>query len=132
MNVITISGRFTVTPELKTTPNGNSVSSFDIAVPRPGTTDKTDFIKCVAWRNTAEFITKYFTKGQRIEITGCLTSRTWEDKDGKKRTINEVLCERVGFGESKKSDRDLASVPAELSVSRDEFEEITDDDDLPF
>lgn len=131
MNIVAISGRLTANPELKTTPNGVSVCAFDIAVPRPGTADKTDFLKCVAWRGTAEFVAKYFTKGQRIEITGCLTSRGWEDKDGNKRTEREILCERVGFGESKKTDRESSPAPVEPSASREEFEEITYDD-CPF
>lgn len=127
MNVIAISGNITADPELKTTPDGLSVCSFTVAVKRPNTKDKTDFINCVAWRSSAEFITKYFRKGQRIEIDGCLTSRKWEDKNGNKRTSFEVVVNNASFGGSKKDDNSGAA-------TQENFEEMsdTDDEDLPF
>lgn len=104
MNVIAITGNITADPELKTTPNGIPVCSFTVAVRRPNTKDKTDFINCVSWRACAEFISKYFRKGQRIEVDGCLTSRNWEDKNGNKRTSFEITVNNASFGESKKSE----------------------------
>lgn len=82
MNSVNISGRLTKDPELKTTQSNISVCSFGVAVDRPGVKDKSDFIDCVAWRNTAEFVNKYFAKGDPIEITGTLTTRNWEDQNG--------------------------------------------------
>ncbi|MPN22139.1 Single-stranded DNA-binding protein A [bioreactor metagenome] len=124
MNIIGISGRLVHTPELKTTPEGKNVCSFSVAVQRPGTKDKTDFITCVAWESKAEFVSKYFGKGNRIEISGILTSRKWEDKHKNKRTSYEVLCHDVSFGESKKESD---------SEPDQNFEEIPmSNDDLPF
>lgn len=126
MNVIAISGNITADPELKTTPDGVSVCSFTVAVRRPNVKDKTDFINCVAWREKAEFVTKYFHKGQKIEVDGCLTSRKWEDKNKNKRTSFEILCSNISFGESKKAE-------AGADTNEEEFAEYTgNDEDLPF
>lgn len=127
MNVIAITGNITADPELKTTPNGISVCSFTVAVRRPNTKDKTDFINCVAWRACAEFISKYFRKGQRIEVDGCLTSRNWEDKNGNKRTSFEITVNNASFGESKKSETGAATE----ETTPEEFTDIGDND-LPF
>lgn len=129
MNVIAITGNITADPELKTTPNGVSVCSFTVAVRRPGVKDKTDFINCVAWRSCAEFVSKYFRKGQKIEVDGCLTSRKWEDKNGNKRTSFEVMVNNASFGESKKTEARAATEEAEPAT--DEFIDIGDED-LPF
>ena len=129
MNVIAITGNITADIELKSTPNGVSVCSFTVAVRRPGVKDKTDFINCVAWRGCAEFVSKYFHKGQKIEVDGCLTSRNWEDKNGNKRTSFEVMVNNASFGESKKSEAGAATEEAEPPT--DEFTDIGDED-LPF
>lgn len=127
MNIIAITGNITADPELKTTPNGISVCAFTVAVRRPNTKDKSDFINCVAWRTHAEFISKYFRKGQKIEVDGCLTSRKWEDKNGSKRTSFEVIVNNASFGESKKSETRAA--PQETAC--EEFADLGDND-LPF
>ena len=90
MNNISLVGRLTADPELKQTQSGISVTSFSIAVDRPGSKDTTDFLPCVAWRQTAEFVCKYFRKGQRIGLIGKLTSRKYEDKNGNPRTAYEL------------------------------------------
>lgn len=94
-------GRLTADPELKQTQNRISVCSFTLAIDRPGTRDKTDFINFVAWRQTAEFICKYFRKGQNIGVTGYLSSRQYEDKNGNRRTAFEVVADRAEFVESR-------------------------------
>lgn len=126
-------GRLTADPELKQTQSGTNVTSFTLAIDRPGTRDKTDFINFVAWRQTAEFICKYFRKGHKIALTGYLTSRQYEDKNGNKRTSFEVVVDRAEFAESKKSS-DGWNVSAELPAYQNPqgFEEIPDEDDLPF
>lgn len=125
-------GRLTADPELKQTQGGISVCSFTLAIDRPKTRDKTDFINFVAWRHTAEFICEYFRKGQKIGLTGYLTSRQFEDKNGNKRTAYEVVVDHAEFVESKKSS-DGWDVSAEPSYQNPQgFEEIPDEDDLPF
>lgn len=129
-------GRFTADPELKQTQSGISVCSFTLAIDRPGTRDKTDFINFVAWRQTAEFICKYFRKGQNIGVTGYLTSRQYEDKLGNRRTAFEVVTDRAEFVESKKSS-DGWNVSAEPPAYQPQqlqqgFEEIAEEGDLPF
>lgn len=136
MNNISLVGRITVEPELKQTQNGISVTSFSIAVDRPGSQDTTDFIPVVAWRQTAEFVCKYFRKGQRIGLTGKLTSRKYEDRDGNKRTAYEVVADRVEFVESKpKADGlDVSAEPVATGYggfTEVAVEEIAEDD-LPF
>lgn len=130
MNVVAISGRLTRDPELRTTQQGTSVTSFSVAVDRPGVKDKADFIDCVAWRSTAEFVEKYFRKGDPIEVNGVLTSRSWEDKEGNKRKALEVVCDRVGFTKAKKKG------DADGDAERSDAEGFTvmdgDDGDLPF
>lgn len=125
-------GRLTADPELKQTQGGISVCSFTLAIDRPKTRDKTDFIKFVAWRNTAEFICEYFRKGHKIGLTGYLTSRQYEDKNGNKRTAYEVVVDHAEFVESKKSS-DGWNVSAEPEYQNPQgFEEISGEDDLPF
>ena len=101
LNRAILMGRLTQTPELKTTTSGISVTSFSIAVDRSyvkqGEERKVDFIKCVAWRNTAEFICRYFDKGAMIAVEGQLQSRTYQTKDGSNRTVTEVVIENVSF-----------------------------------
>lgn len=130
MNNICMIGRVTADIELKQTQSGVSVCSFTLAVDRPNVKDTTDFIPCVAWKNTAEFVSRYFTKGQRVAVIGCLTTRKYEDRDGKKRTAYEVVCDRCEFCDSKQNAADL---PPQYSGNNEpQFEEIKDDGDLPF
>lgn len=108
LNHITIMGRLTRDVELRRTGTGTAVANFTIAVDRDfGGKDsgekKTDFINCVAWRQTGEFVSKYFTKGRMAVVSGRLEMRDWTDKDGNKRTFAEVIAENVYFGDSKNS-----------------------------
>ena len=130
-NKVIIGGRLTADCELKQTPSGLSVTSFSIAVNRKGKEAQTDFIDIVAWRQTAEFICKYFKKGSSICIVGNLQKREWKDKNGQKRYATEVIAEDVCFVDSK---NDSASVEqtAFSEASASQFEEVTDTDDLPF
>lgn len=124
MNSIQLIGRLTSDVELKQTPGGLSVCSFTVAVDRPKVKDTTDFIPCVAWRNTAEFVSKYFNKGSKIALTGVLTSRKYQDQSGANRTAFEVVVDNVEFVESKQNPIDIKKEP--------EFEELPNDSDLPF
>ncbi len=132
MNVMILMGRLTKSPELKTTNSGISVTSFTVAVNRSyskGCETQTDFINCVAWRNTAEFITKYFTKGQMIAIKGSLQQRSYEDKNGNKRTSFDVLVDTADFCGGK-SDKPTADVDYQ-DASTAEYDEVIAED-LPF
>ena len=149
MNQIVLMGRLTRDPELRHTQTGTAVSSFSLAVDR-GFTSKdggerqTDFIDIVAWRNTAEFVSKYFVKGQMAAVTGRLQIRDWTDKDNNKRRSAEVIADNVYFTDSKKSrDNDSGlnfsqqknDAPGgyQTPVTGSEFSELDDDDgDLPF
>ena len=107
LNHITIMGRLTRDPELRSTQSGVSVTSFTVAVDRDfggrdGGERQTDFIDCVAWRQTGEFVSKYFHKGSMIVVSGRLQSRKWQDRDGNNRTNWEVIAENVYFGESRR------------------------------
>ena len=108
LNHITFMGRLTRDPELRRTGSGVAVASFTLAVDRDfGKNEngerETDFIDCVAWRQTGEFVSKYFTKGRMAVVSGRLQIRSWTDKDGNKRRTAEVVADQVWFGESKKS-----------------------------
>ncbi len=103
LNRSILMGRLTSDPELKQTPNGIFVTSFSIAVNRNYNRDITDFINIVAWRNTAEFICRYFKKGQLVALEGSIQTRNYEDKTGNKRTAFEVVADQVYFAESKNS-----------------------------
>lgn len=105
LNHITVMGRLTRDPELKFTPAGVAVASFSIAVERDfaeGGEKKTDFIDVVAWRQTGEFVSKYFSKGMMAVVSGRLQIREWQDKEGNKRKNAEIVADNVYFGESKK------------------------------
>ena len=109
LNHCTFMGRLTRDPELRRTNSGTPVASFTIAVDRDFKSEngeKTDFIDIVAWRNTAEFVSKYFSKGRMAVVSGRLEIRTWTDKDGNKRRNAEVVAENVYFGDSKKETAD--------------------------
>lgn len=108
LNHIVIMGRLTRDPELRRTGSGIAVASFSVAVDRDfggrdGGERETDFIDCVAWRQTGEFVSKYFTKGSMIVVSGRLQIRSWTDKDGNKRRTAEVVADNVYFGDSKRS-----------------------------
>ena len=107
LNHITIMGRLTRDPELRSTQSGVSVTSFTVAVDRDfggrdGGERQTDFIDCVAWRSTGEFVSKYFHKGSMIVVSGRLQSRKWQDRDGNNRTSWEINADNVYFGESRR------------------------------
>ena len=107
LNHITLMGRLVRDPELRRTGSGVAVASFRIAVdrdysPKDGGERKADFIDCVAWRQTGEFISKYFAKGRMIVVDGRLEMRDWTDKEGNKRTSAEVIVENAYFGDSKR------------------------------
>ena len=114
LNHITIMGRLTRDPELRRTGSGIAVASFTVAVDRDfggrdGGERETDFIDCVAWRQTGEFVSKYFTKGSMIVVSGRLQIRSWTDKDGNKRRTAEVVADNVYFGESKRGNEGNSS-----------------------
>ena len=128
LNKVILIGNLTADPELKQTPSGLSVTAFKIGVSRKykqGDEQKSDFINIVAWRNTAEFITKYFRKGNPICICGSLQTRDYEAKDGSKRYVTEVVADEANFVEKKTNDTPHTSTAPK-------FEEIPPDDDLPF
>lgn len=132
-------GRLVADPELRTTPNGVSVCSFRIAVNRPYSKDggKADFIDIVAWRERAEFVCRYFSKGKPILVEGSIQTRQYTDKNNQKRTAVEVVADNVRFVESKGSGE---SSPAPKSAdigyasgpNGQDFTEIEDNSDLPF
>ena len=109
LNHITLMGRLTRDPELRRTGSGVAVASFTVAVDRDfggrdGGEKETDFIDCVAWRQTGEFVSKYFTKGRMIVVSGRLQIRSWTDKDGNKRRTAEVVADNCYFGDSKRDE----------------------------
>ena len=154
MNVVCLVGRLTADPELRQTPNGTNVCSFSVAVNRAFANAngerQADFINCVAWRQTAEFISRYFRKGQNIGLNGTIQTRTYQDKDtGKNRTAFEVVINNAYFVESKGSSQPSysnggfnnfqepskpAGIPSSFSTGElDDFSSIASDDgDLPF
>ena len=138
-NLVVLTGRLTADPELKTTPNGVPVTSFSIAVNRnyrAGEEQQTDFINIVAWRQRAEFITKYFNKGSLIGIEGSIQTRRYTDKNGNNRTAFEVVVNNAHFVESKRDGAPAAmNEPASFSnADANDFADLgsVTDDDLPF
>ena len=140
LNHITIMGRMTRDPELRRTGSGVAVASFTLAVDRDFTNKdsgekETDFIDCVAWRGTGEFVSKHFSKGRMAVVSGRLQIRSWTAEDGSKRRNAEVVADNVYFADSKK-DADSgssAATPAAAPNTGNYFAPITDDDDgLPF
>ena len=121
INNVTLIGRLTATPELRQTTTGKTVVSFCVAVERRFDRATSDFINIVAWNKTAEFVSKYFAKGDLIALTGSIQTRKYEDKDGNKRTAFEVLADDVSFCSTKKE-----------KSSEPDFEEIKVSGDLPF
>ena len=153
LNVAVIMGRLVADPELRRTPNDISVTSFRVAVDRnfqrAGTERQTDFIDIVAWRQTAEFVCRYFQKGSMIAVNGSIQTRSYTDRDNNKRTAFEIVADNVSFTGSKsetgtsgrgaytpppREDSNPFSEPspAYSSGSNEDFEEVLGDDDLPF
>lgn len=135
LNHITVMGRLTRDPELRRTGSGIAVASFTVAVDRDIANKEsgereTDFIDCVAWRGTGEFVSKYFGKGSMAVVSGRLQIRNWTDKDGQKRRTAEILADNVYFGGVKKDGVQAATAPRNQPET---FTEITEDDEqLPF
>ena len=132
INCINIMGRLTDTPELKTTNSGTNVTTFTVAVDRQYSKGEkqTDFINVVAWRGTAEFVSKWFSKGQMIAVQGSLQTRKYQDKDGHNRTAFEVVAEQVSFCGDKKADHSNTEQPVQTSLDINEWDD--EQDELPF
>lgn len=144
-NKVILIGNLVADPELKQTQSGIAVTSFTIAVSRKFSRDssqqQTDFINIVCWRTTAEFVTKYFSKGKSILVCGSLQTRSWTDQQGQKRYVTEVVADEVSFVD-RKSDGSSSGAPAPMmnaepapysNASKDtDFEEMATDEDLPF
>ena len=147
-NKVILGGRLTDTPELKTTSTGVNFCNFSIAVNRPYSKSaeagqqNVDFINIVAWRQRAEFVTRYFKKGSSICIVGSIQTRNWTDQQGNKRYATDVVADEVSFVDSKGEGSQGASAasftpdgfqaPAFSSDNAPKFEDISDDEDLPF
>jgi single-strand DNA-binding protein len=137
-NKVILIGNMTSDPELKQTQGGLSVSSFSIAVNRRFAKEgeqACDFINIVAWRQQAEFVTRYFKKGNPILVCGSLQTRTWTDNQGNKRYATEVVADEVSFVGNKESDTELKPqpyVPSAYTSNNQNFEEIPNDASLPF
>lgn len=144
LNIVALQGRLAADPEQRTTQNGTPVTSFSLAVQRNvkgGDGEySTDWIDCVAWKGTAEFICKYFQKGQLMAVNGTLQTRSYEDKQGIKRKVTQVVVQNANFCESRSTSqgsqrREPAAssvLPDTQPLSQDEMEEILGEDDLPF
>lgn len=138
LNHITIMGRFTRDPELRHTQSGTAVTSFTLAVDRDFK-DKnsgeavTDWISCTAWKGTAEFVSRYFQKGRMAVVDGRLQTRSYQDRDGNKRTAVEVVADHVYFGDSRKKESEGNAPEDELpDTEGQKFAELDDSSDLPF
>ena len=148
LNKVILIGNLTADPELKQTPSGISVVSFTIAINRryqnktTGEAQQTaDFISIVAWRQTAEFVSRYFKKGKPILVCGALQSRSYTDSQGNKRYVTEVVADEVGFVENKSEgagasqytpDAYAAPSYSNTDAAAPKFEAVSDEDDLPF
>lgn len=137
LNIVNIMGRMTADPTLRRTGSGIACTSFTLAVDRDfsdkSTGEKeTDFIDCVAWRSSAEFVHKHFTKGKMAVVSGRLQIRTWTDNDGNKRRNAEVVADRVYFGDSKKDGFPAPAYEECLATPGQDFTVDEDDGSLPF
>lgn len=144
LNKVVLAGRLTADPELKQTTSGISVVSFTIAVNRKYSKEQqqTDFISVIAWRQTAEFISRYFKKGSAICITGAIQTRSWQDQQGQKRYATDVVADEAMFVDRKSDNQPAANgasvpgamgyVPEAYASTAPKFEEIPPDEDLPF
>ncbi len=151
-NKVIIGGRLTADPEMKTTPSGIAVTTFTVAVSRRGGKEdqKTDFFNVTAWRQTAEFVCKFFRKASSICISGSLQTRSWTDQNGQKRFVTEIIADEAYFVDAKDEMPIMANPPVVPAVVTDDqtsivpnapwspsgaapqFEEIGDDEELPF
>jgi single-strand DNA-binding protein len=138
-NKAIIGGRLTSDPELKATQSGTNVCSFTIAVNRRGSKDgqqQSDFIDCIAWRERAELVTKFFRKGSSICIVGELQTRKWQDNNGNNRSATEVIVNEVCFVDSKSDNAPVGKPSYMPDVYKNEpkptFEDVSNDSDLPF
>ncbi len=136
LNKAILVGRLTKDPELRSTQSGVSVASFTVAVSRSyarqGEERQTDFINCVAFRNTADFISRYFAKGNMIGLDGSIQTRTWDDQEGKRHWVTEVVVNEAHFVESKKDSGAQGGFSAGGAELPMEFGPDATDDDLPF
>ncbi len=144
LNKVILAGRLTADPELKQTTSGISVVSFTIAVNRKYSKEQQqpDWISVIAWRQTAEFISRYFKKGSAICIVGAIQTRSWQDQQGQKRYATEVVADEAMFVDSKSDNQPAANgasvpgaigyVPEAYASTAPKFEEIPPDEDLPF
>lgn len=132
LNHIVVMGRLTRDPELRRTNTGKSVTSFTIAVDRDFGDKATDFIDCVAWNNTAEFVRSYFAKGRMAVVSGRLQIREWTDKEGNKRRTAEVIADNVYFGDSKKSSDNSDFTAYTPNENIEPMASTEEDSDLPF
>ena len=139
MNTINLTGNICNDLEVKTTQNGKSVMSFNIAVKRPFTKDTTDFIPVVVWEQGANYLNQYGRKGSKVAITGKLTTRKYQDKDGNNRTAFEVICDTVELMDSKNDAQGTETAGVsdyypKFGKTQDEpkFEDVGDDKFLPF
>lgn len=132
MNSVKLSGRLTADPELKMTPQNVAVTTFILAVDRRTKEDKADFPTIVAWRQTAEFASRYLSKGRRIIVEGELRTRTYEDREGKKRKVTEVEATNIEFADSKPADAPGGNNTPAYGGQGDNFAEVPDDGTLPF
>lgn len=137
LNHVILQGRLTKAPELRQTQGGVSYTTFTLAVDRDFKSNgqkEADFIKCSAWRQTAEFLARYFGKGRMVLLEGRIEVRSYQDKEGNKRTAWDVVADRVYFGDSKPSEG-TNSIQGDIQDGKEphaEFSEIEDDADLPF
>ncbi len=145
LNCVTLIGRMVADPELRSTPSGVSVTSFTIAVDRDfvkaGEERQADFIDIVAWRQSAEFVTRFFRKGSFIAVQGTLQTSSYEDKNGIKRKKFEIIADKISFCSSKSDSSGNSRVneagsnapaPSYATGNAGDFETIPDDDELPF
>ena len=143
LNKAILMGRLTADPELRRTQNNTAVTSFTLAVnrkpSRSGEQPQTDFIDIVAWSYTAEFVSKWFSKGQQVAVVGRIQTRTWEDKQGQKRKSVEVVADEVHFAAPKRDNgyqagREMpAAMPFDMGPGGNQFSALgADDSDLPF
>lgn len=133
LNKVVLAGRLTADVELKQTPSGVSVCSFSLAINRKYSKEseqQADYISCVAWRNTAEFISKYFRKGSALCISGSIQTRSWTDSNNQKRYATEVVIDEAMFVDGK-NDSKGTEAPS-LNNGAPNYEEMNADDDLPF
>lgn len=134
MNVVILTGNICNDIEMRQTNSGKSVVQVNLAVKRPYAKDVTDFIPLVVWNQQAEFLSSYAHKGSKIAVTGKLTSRQYEDKQGNKRTAYEVVCDTVELLEKREQAQNEATQPtfASAPMEAPNFQELDNDDDLPF